>query len=89
MTTAQLATVVLGTSGAAADAVIAAARNGAHVELSSDAREEVARVGPMWTRWHSQMLAQSDTPVYGISTASPRHSGARDGSPVKPTTLPR
>ena len=63
MTTAQLATVVLGTSGAAADDVIAVARHGAHVELSPEAREEVARV-----RAHVDALAKSDTPVYGIST---------------------
>lgn len=63
MTTAQLANVVLGTSGAAADDVIAVARHGAHVELSPEAREEVARV-----RAHVDALAKSDTPVYGIST---------------------
>ncbi|WP_205834595.1 histidine ammonia-lyase [Arthrobacter sp. SF27] len=63
MTTAQLATVVLSTSGAAADDVIAVARHGAHVELSPEAREEVARV-----RAHVDALAKSDTPVYGIST---------------------
>jgi histidine ammonia-lyase len=63
MTTAQLATVVLGTSGAAADDVIAVARHGARVELSPEAREEVARV-----RAHVDALAKSDTPVYGIST---------------------
>jgi histidine ammonia-lyase len=63
MTTTQLATVVLGTSGATAEDVIAVARHGARVELAPEARAEVARV-----RAHVDALARSDTPVYGIST---------------------
>ncbi|NKX51927.1 aromatic amino acid lyase, partial [Arthrobacter deserti] len=63
MTTAQLATVVLGTSGATAEDGVAVARHGARVGLSPQARAEVARV-----RAHVDALARSDTPVYGIST---------------------
>jgi histidine ammonia-lyase len=63
MTTAQLATVVLDTSGVTSDHVIAVARHDARVDLSPGAREEVARV-----RAHVDVLTKSDTPVYGIST---------------------
>lgn len=63
MTTAQLATVILETSGVTPDHVIAVARHNARVDLSHVAREEVARV-----RAHVDALAKSDTPVYGIST---------------------
>jgi histidine ammonia-lyase len=64
MTTAeQLTTVVLGASGATAEDVLAVARLDAPVQLSPEAREEVARV-----RAHVDALASSDSPIYGIST---------------------
>lgn len=57
------ATVLLGSSGTTVADVIAVARHGARVELTSEAREHVAQV-----RRHIDALAASDVPAYGIST---------------------
>ena len=57
------ATVLLGSSGTTVADVIAVARHGARVELTSKAREHVAQV-----RRHIDALAASDVPAYGIST---------------------
>lgn len=57
------ATVLLGSSGTTVADVIAVARHGVRVELTSEAREHVAQV-----RRHIDALAASDVPAYGIST---------------------
>lgn len=57
------ATVLLGSSGTTVADVIAVARHGARVELTSETREHVAQV-----RRHIDALAASDVPAYGIST---------------------
>ncbi|WP_270264083.1 histidine ammonia-lyase [Kocuria marina] len=57
------ATVLLGSSGTTVADVIAVARHGARVELTSEARQHVAQV-----RRHIDALAASDVPAYGIST---------------------
>ncbi|WP_155849854.1 histidine ammonia-lyase, partial [Arthrobacter sp. H41] len=61
--TDQTTAVVLSSSGATADDVVAVARHDARIELSEDARERVARV-----RRHIDDLAASEVPAYGIST---------------------
>ncbi|WP_270242109.1 histidine ammonia-lyase [Kocuria marina] len=58
-----LATVLLGSSGTTVADVIAVARHGARIELTSETREHVAQV-----RRHIDALAASDVPAYGIST---------------------
>ena len=56
-------TVILNTSGVTADDVIAVARHGAKVEISSECLSAMAT-----TRAHIEALAKGETPVYGIST---------------------
>ena len=55
--------VVISTTGMTFDDVIAIARRGAQIEISSESLEAMAK-----TREHIEKLAQADTPVYGIST---------------------
>ena len=55
--------VELSTSGLQPDEVVAVARGGALVEISAEALEAMAR-----SRSRIEALAQSDTPVYGVST---------------------
>jgi histidine ammonia-lyase len=55
--------VVISTSGMSFEDVIAIARRGAQIEISQLSLDAMAA-----TRAHIEQLAQSDTPVYGIST---------------------
>ena len=55
--------VVISTSGMSFQDVIAIARKGAQIEIAPEALSAMAK-----TRAHIENLAQSDTPVYGIST---------------------
>ena len=55
--------VVIATSGMSFDDVIAIARRGAQIEISSESLQAMSK-----TREHIEKLAQADTPVYGIST---------------------
>jgi histidine ammonia-lyase len=59
----EVNTVAIGSKGIAADDVIAVARGGATVELSAEAREAMAASAATVAR-----LADSDEPVYGVST---------------------
>ena len=55
--------VQVSTSGLQPDEVVAVARDGALVEISGEASEAMAR-----SRSRIEALAQSETPVYGVST---------------------
>ena len=56
-------TITVGIGGLSVADVVAVARDDAQVELCPEALEQVAQ-----TREHIDKLAESDTPVYGIST---------------------
>jgi histidine ammonia-lyase len=55
--------ITLNSSGLTMEQVVEVARNGAKVEISSEAIEKMSA-----TRAHIESLAQAETPVYGIST---------------------
>ena len=55
--------VVISTSGMTLEDVLSVARKNARIEISQQALDAMAK-----TREHIEFLAQSDTPVYGIST---------------------
>ena len=63
MRTRDGATVTVGIGGIDPDDVVGVARHGAHVELSSDARDAIKMA-----RAFVDEMAASDLPVYGIST---------------------
>src|SRR6478736_4964709 len=63
LTTHEPLTVTLGSSGVTPEDVVAVARHDAHVTISQDALDAVAKV-----RAHIDDLAHSETPAYGIST---------------------
>ena len=63
VTTHEPLTVTLGSSGVTPEDVVAVARHDAHVTISQDALDNVAKV-----RAHIDDLATSDVPAYGIST---------------------
>jgi histidine ammonia-lyase len=55
--------ITLGSSGLTMAQVVEVARNGAKIEIASEALEKMAA-----TRAHIETLAKAETPVYGIST---------------------
>jgi histidine ammonia-lyase len=56
-------TITLNSSGLTMEQVVEVARNGAKIEISSEALEKMAA-----TRAHIETLAKAEVPVYGIST---------------------
>ena len=56
-------TITLNSSGLTMDQVVEVARNGAKIEISTEALEKMAV-----TRAHIESLAKAEVPVYGIST---------------------
>ncbi len=69
--------ITLGSSGLTMAQVVEVARNGAKIEIASEALKKMAA-----TRAHIETLAKAETPVYGISTGfgalANRHIAAED-----------